>query len=247
MARPTDSVFDEPALSGRPPSRDPGGLQDEVVLQPVHDDRAGTPDEVWEEPTTDPVLRPACSAPTHRERVAAAWGAATPADRIRGFAILAFASCALGIACSAFQESISGAGLLGAVLFAPVIEEIGKTLGVMTLLERRPWLLGGRASVFASCALSGLFFATIENLLYLHLYIPDAAAETILWRWTVCTALHVVCCMVSAAGLALEWRDAARRRGLGRFTVAAPWLVAAMVVHGLYNAFATIRALLVTP
>lgn len=244
MPRGRDSVFDEPALSGRPTAPNADSLRDEAVRRPVRDDRAGTADEVWEEPTANHALRPAGSAPTYRERNAAAWGAVTAADRLRGFALLAFVSCALGIACSVIQESISGAGLPGAVLIAPVIEELGKTLGVATLLERRPWLLGGRLAVFALCALSGLFFATIENLAYLHVYLPDASAEDSLWRWTICTALHVVCCLISAVGLSREWSDAARGRALGRFAVAAPWLVAAMVLHGLYNAFATGWAIL---
>ena len=242
MARVRDSVFDEPALAGRLPSAKADAVRDEVALRPVQDNLAGTPDEIWEEPTVDPALRAGSSTPTHRERVASAWDAVTPAERLKSFVFLVLVSCALGIVCSLVQESIGGMGPAGVLLFVPVIEELGKTIGVITLLERRPWLIGGSVDVFAVCALSGLFFATAENLLYLRVYFPDASPEIALWRWTVCTALHVVCCLVSAVGLAGEWRDAAREKGLGQVAVAVPWLVAAMVIHGLYNAFATVRA-----
>lgn len=242
MARVRDSVFDEPALTGRLSSGQADAVRDEAALKSVQDDLAGTPDEIWEEPTVDPALRAVSSTPTHRERIASAWNAVTSAERLKGFVFLVLVSCALGIVCSLVQEALGGMGPAGVLLFVPVIEELGKTIGVITLLERRPWLIGGNMEVFSVCALSGLFFATAENLLYLYVYIPNASPEIALWRWTVCTALHVVCCLVSAVGLAAEWRDAARKKGLGRFAVAASWLVAAMVIHGLYNAFATVRA-----
>ena len=52
--------------------------------------------------------------------------------------------------------------------------------------------------------------------------------------------MHVACTMISVCGLAKAWREA--KKTLSATTV-TPYLVVAMVVHGLYNAGATIFSL----
>ena len=55
--------------------------------------------------------------------------------------------------------------------------------------------------------------------------------------------MHVACTMISTCGLARAWREA--KKGLSAFSTptVTPYLVVAMVIHGLYNAVATIFSL----
>ena len=111
-------------------------------------------------------------------------------------------------------------------------------------LEKRPWLFSSGGSVAALCALSGLVFASIENVLYLFVYLRDPTPGLVLWRLVVCTALHVGCASLSGVGLARVWRRAAAERAAADVSLAAPWTIAAMVAHGAYNGLATVWELL---
>ena len=104
-------------------------------------------------------------------------------------------------------------------------------------------------AVFTACVLSAqadvVSFkdaAKIENFLYFDVYIPkDKLCDGIVqYRVTVCTLLHVGCVAISSCGLVRSWREA--KKGLCAFSAATvtSYLVVAMVVHGLYNAAATL-------
>ena len=105
-------------------------------------------------------------------------------------------------------------------------------------------LFSSGGSVAALCALSGLVFASIENLIYFFFYIKDPTPEIVLWRLVACTALHVACAALSGLGLARAWRRAAAARSAADPSLAASWTVAAIVLHGAYNALATVWELL---
>ena len=87
-------------------------------------------------------------------------------------------------------------------------------------------------------------FATIENLVYIHLYarlggVADVArlAE---FRWAVCTPLHVGCSLIASVGLMRAW---VRHQAAGRpleLSDAFGWFALAIGVHGLYNFVAAI-------
>ena len=87
-------------------------------------------------------------------------------------------------------------------------------------------------------ALSGLVFATIENALYLHVFVGDRTASLRAWRWGICTAVHVGCSSIAGLGLRRMWRAARASSSLAGMSLAAPCLIAAMIVHGAYNAAA---------
>lgn len=248
--RTADGVFDEPAFVG---VRD-GGAGHDVFDEPaVFPSRsaepatvAGTADEIWEEPNA-PTPPTTVEGATHRERIAAAWHAAEASMVRRGMALigLIMLSGVLAIVCALLRESFGrGVFVFATVVFAPVIEELAKSFGVLVTLERRPWLLGSSGSLFLVNGISGLVFAVIENLMYLNCYIKEPTAGTILVRWFGCTALHVGCCLVSAVGFARAWREAAANRSTARLGLARPWLVAAMVLHGLWNLVATLCGLM---
>ena len=140
----------------------------------------------------------------------------------------------------------SGAGLawgMGAILVAPLIEEIAKVALPLYAAERRPYWFKTRAQILLTAAAGGLAFAAIENLLYLNVFVPNPSDWLILWRWTVCVALHVGCSLLAGFGVCQIWIGAVRELRPPRLTDGSPYLVMAMVVHGLYNAAATILSM----
>ncbi len=90
-------------------------------------------------------------------------------------------------------------------------------------------------AMVVAVAASGLVFAVIENLLYLNVYIEDPTPEIRAWRWIACTILHVLCCLITSIGLVRIWRHTNKHATQPGFALGAPLLIAAVVVHGLYN------------
>ena len=129
--------------------------------------------------------------------------------------------------------------VLYAVVFGPVVEELLKQSGMTYLLEKKPYrVFAGWQFTFAA-AVSGLSFAVIENLAYIHVYAPasdvtDVAAMAT-FRWTVCTSLHLVCAVIASLGLRRVWKRQIRDGRPADLSAAFPWFAAAMIVHGLYN------------
>lgn len=129
--------------------------------------------------------------------------------------------------------------ILYTVLFAPVIEELLKQSGMIFLLEKKPYRLFSAVQFLFAAFISALIFASIENLIYIHLYTVaeelENPANYALFRWTVCTGLHVVCSIIASLGLIRLWK---RQQADGRvidLAWAYPFFAAAMVIHGLYN------------
>ena len=216
-------IEDEPALAGASRAADAGAdaIGGEAAL-------AGVPEAVCDKALGDARMREMWESP------ASAGGAA------RLLALCA-ASGAFAVLC-AFAKGALGFGILAVAVGAPVVEEFAKVVLPMMWLEKAPWRFRSAAAIMAACLASALAFATIENLLYIHVYIPEERLDDAIvnYRLVVCTALHVCCTAISATGLARAWRAA--RGGRCGFSAAAvtPFLVVAMVVHGLYNAIVSI-------
>jgi hypothetical protein len=104
------------------------------------------------------------------------------------------------------QADVSFAGVLAVVVFGPVTEEITKVAATLWVVEKRPFWFKTMAPILGCAAAGGILFATIENLLYLRVYIPKASAALAQWRWKICTTMHVVCSFVGGLGLARIWR-----------------------------------------
>lgn len=156
---------------------------------------------------------------------------------------------AIGIAVIGGMWAVLGAiitgsaGLSGVIVFGPVTEEIMKIALVVVVIETKPYLFSNRAQVFAAAAASALGFAVIENLLYLLVYVDEPSATLIVWRWTVCTGLHVGCTMIAALGAARMWRHVMDDLKPAAIRHALPAVMTAAVVHGVYNAFCVVLAL----
>lgn len=131
----------------------------------------------------------------------------------------------------------AGAGVaFAAVVFAPVIEEMMKIVSAAFFVEVKPYLIRSplQLRIVAACSAAG--FAIIENLLYLHVYLVSPSPALIMWRWTVCVALHVSCTSVAAGGVIRVWRRTLQEGRRPDMSAAIPSLITAIIIHGCYNA-----------
>jgi len=125
------------------------------------------------------------------------------------------------------------------ILFAPVIEELLKQSGMIYLLEKKPYRIFSAWQFVVAAVISAAIFATVENLLYIHVYVKPEAVENFAafcrFRWTVCTLLHVTCAAIASLGLMRVWKKQLADGRAADLAFGFWWFVAAMVVHGLYN------------
>jgi RsiW-degrading membrane proteinase PrsW (M82 family) len=166
--------------------------------------------------------------------------AATPRSKMLAAAVLA----AVLSGPFAILGALTGTGgalsvVILAVVFAPLVEEMLKVAGALYLTEVRPWLVPSATALVVVAVCSGLVFAAIENAFYLGLIIPDPTPEIVRWRWIFGPLVHGSGSLLAGIGVARMWHglDAHGRRP--NFRVAAPWIIAATLLHGGYNLFAT--------
>lgn len=127
-------------------------------------------------------------------------------------------------------------GALLLVVAGPAVEEICKPLAIVFLLDKRPHWLRGPGEIVILAACSALVFATLENLLYIYVNNPGGTAEFVMFRLTVCTALHVTASTVFGFGLAKMWRHIRDKGGHFDIDVCFKYYVSAVIIHGAYNA-----------
>ena len=222
----SSGIEDEPALSGIARAGDAGAdaIGGEAAL-------ADVPEAVRDKARGDTALRELWESPP------------------RGFGVLRFlglcvASGLFAVVC-AFAKGVLGLGFFAVAVGAPVVEEMAKVVLPMMWLEKEPWRFRGASSIAFSCMASALVFATMENLLYFHVYIPrDTLGDGIIqYRLTVCTLMHLGCTAVSSCGLVRAWWAAKEGRCIFCAAPVTPYLVVAMAIHGLYNAVAALFSL----
>ena len=222
----TAGIEDEPALSGMARAEDTGAdaIGGEAAL-------AGAPEAVRDKARAEETLR-------------GLWESPPRSGAVLRFVGLCAASGVFAVLC-ALAKGALGFGVLAVVVGAPVVEETAKVILPLMWLEKEPWRFRGALSIALVCLCSALAFAMIENLLYFHVYIPkDKLTDGIMqYRMTVCTLLHVGCTMVSVCGLVRAWRAAKNALCAFSAQTVTPYLVVAMVIHGVYNAAATVFSL----
>ena len=220
-------IEDEPALAG--------------VVRPLGDVGA---DAIGGEAALADVPEAVLDKARGLQRMGEMWRRPPAPGAVARFALLCVASGVFAVICVLAKGAL-GFGLLAAVMGAPVAEETAKVVLPMMWLEKEPWRFRGADTIVCACLLSAMVFASIENLMYFFVYIPrEKLSEGIIeYRLVVCTAMHVICAGVSAWGLVRAWRRA--RDGVCGFSsaLAMPYIVGAMVLHGLYNACATLFSL----
>ena len=219
---PSDSVFAEPQWNnGR-------------------SDPAEATDSVWHEPTSagvpgGPQIKPYAAWLSRMAQ------GVTDASSLGLCALMALVGGPLAVL-SVLWTRAPGVGAILLVVSGPLIEELGKILFPLMVVERRPYLVR-RSGHLPLCALaSGLVFAVIENLLYLHVYLPDPSPLVVVWRWTVCVALHSGCSLLAGIGVMRIHAETMRTREPPRLETGAAWIVAAVLVHGIYNLLAIMIA-----
>jgi RsiW-degrading membrane proteinase PrsW (M82 family) len=179
--------------------------------------------------------------------------ARTPAWKSRA-TLLALAICGgpfaiLATLATTMTDGMAG-GLIYLIVIGPAIEEMMKIGAALLVLENRPWLFRNGMQTVIAAASAGILFAVVENLLYIHVYNPEGTEAFRLWRWTVCTALHTGTSTIAGLGLLRMWNKAtapARSEAGIEFQRpqvldAYPYILTAVVIHGVYNGFAVVMS-----
>lgn len=134
-------------------------------------------------------------------------------------------------------------GIILVVLIGPLTEEMVKIAIAMWVVEKRPFLFKSALQI-AICAISGgLVFAAIENLFYLGTDVVNWDEGLTRWRWTVCVALHTGCSFIAGLGLIRVWQSTMQTFARPNLQLGYPFITAAIICHGCYNAFAVALSL----
>jgi uncharacterized membrane protein YidH (DUF202 family) len=199
---------------------------------------------VWDEPALDPALGGTGRADgldyaswieRGRQRTSAAfsWSITAVAMLLAGpFAVLG----------AVITSGESTWALVRLTVFGPLAEEVLKVALALMVVERRPYWFSSSAQILVAALGGSLAFAAIENLLYLKFYVPTPSDLLVAWRWSICVALHVGGSLLAGIGLTRMWHWAWQRHERPHLSVAAPWFVAAIVIHGSYNFMALLLA-----
>lgn len=226
MSTVSDSVLDEPVFAR------PDAL-------PVSDDNG-----IGGEPALDASSEAAVQRCQTEAWLRRQWAEGASKGQFGAFAGICIVSGLVAVFCALVKGGV-GFLSLAVIVGAPVVEEVSKVMCPLMVLEKRPWRFSSAGAIIVACALSGLVFASVENLLYFNFYIPQEKLTTgvVLWRLIVCTSVHVAGTVLSGAGLVRAWQRAAKSRGRFEIVRVWPYVFAAMALHGLYNLGALLYAL----
>jgi len=156
--------------------------------------------------------------------------------------ILAFLIAAgggvLGVLGAIIQE-LSQGFLLVVFVAAPMIEEVMKPSGVYLLLARWPKALTSRLYTALLAAVGGLFFAIVENIIYLQVYFPEHTQTLVAFRYSACLTMHVVCSFILGFGINQKLLASVRGevpllKGNKKF------FFIPMILHSLFNIMAVL-------
>lgn len=155
--------------------------------------------------------------------------------------IVAFLSGLWSVFGAFWNAGVGGISSFFAVaVWGPAVEEVMKIALIAVIIERAPYLFANRMQIIVAAIGAGLMFAIIENFLYLFVYIPDPEPWLVIWRWTVCVALHVGCTLVAGLGAAKVWHTQITQMRRVAVPVDIRYLAAAILIHGVYNGTVTL-------
>ena len=243
-AKHDPSVFGESQFRPGPSRPDPSEAKADRTLarQPAMDAAADAKVEltVWDEPGISADL--AGQVPegdvTYVRWLRERTGQVTAGRSWLVTAVLALAAGPWAMTGALMGSGQTGGSMLVIVCFGPIVEEVMKVSAALYVVEKRPFLFRTRAQIIICAAAAGLVFACIENLLYLNLYIRDPSPALVKWRWTICVFMHVGCSVIAGMGVARIWRDVWQRWDRPRLPLGFGYTLAAIILHGSYNAFA---------
>ena len=174
-----------------------------------------------------------------RRRIAAT----TDARSWRAVAIAMLAGGPFAIVTAFVTNTFYGTWIIFLIaVVAPAVEEVAKVAITAWMVEVKPWLFRSAAQIRLAAVAGGLWFGVLENVYYVTVVLPAVGAppEMYAFRWIVCTTLHVVTTFITSFGLVKVWSDATTQLRRPKFDDIWPWLLAAMIVHGVYNGGAII-------
>lgn len=219
-------IDDEPHLRPLPPPARGQGLSDEAnaaaPVAPGH----GVGDE--------PGMVGPVGVATYRDHLESGLRRTSLTTTWLATLIAALAAGPWAIFATLFSMSADTQGV-AMVVVGPLCEEVAKVAIAFLIVERWPWLFRWRFQVLLAAVAGGLVFSVIENLLYLHVYIPDPEPWLVHWRWTVCVALHTGCSLIAGLGIARIWSTCWRDHQFPDGNHAIPFIAAAALIHGTYN------------
>ncbi len=216
-----------------------------VADKQTEDDRVEH--SVWDEPGLSPQL--AGDVP-HDALTYAGWLERRIAETgfLKSWAVTALVALAAGpwaiLAAFLGAYDQAGWGIINVTVIGPLMEEAMKVAAALWVVEKKPFLFLSRLQI-GYCALAGGFvFAVIENLLYLHVYVPDPPPALVQWRWTVCVALHMGCSLIAGLGLMRIWSHTITTKTKPHLALGAPYGLTAVVIHASYNGFAVLLSMM---
>ena len=217
------------------------GIEDEPALNGVAPEGGSDFDPLYGEGALEGTEAAEADRARHVAYLRAMWSEPPSARRAAFVLGVCAVSGLLAVACALFKGTI-GMLALSVTVGAPVVEEMAKVALTLWALEKSPWKFRSFGEIMLAGVASAAVFAAIENALYICVYIPAdrLSSGLMLYRLIVCTALHIVCTSIASFGLARGWREAEARLGEFEKSRAMPFLVAAMVLHGLHNAGAVL-------
>lgn len=241
-------VNGEPHLNGSGFQPDPSEDRADRAFAPraqYNDEDVAVDQNVWDEPATSPALT--ASVPDQYNYADWLMWRRSKTSLAKSWAITLVVILAAG-PLAILGALVSGHGgqsfpVLAIVLFGPLIEELMKIILPLWIVEKRPYLFRSRSQILI-CAIAGaVVFAAVENLIYFNIYVDDPTPGFIYFRWTVCVALHTGCSVIASLGVMRIWARIHTTGQQPQIALATPLLIAAVVVHGSYNAFAIILSL----
>lgn len=213
---------------------------------------------IWDEPTMqppsaadaighagdEPILSGTAGLPTYGADYLAR-RARTSAARRWGVVVLAALVAGPAGVVGAFLGAFASTGslpvvVLAVVLIGPAVEEFVKAASGLYLAEQRPWLVPAGWVLVVIVVVGGLGFAAIENWVYLNVYIEDPSDAIIRWRWIFGPLIHGSASLLAGLGVRRIWTTAHTTGARPDAHVGYRWFVAAVALHGAYNALAVI-------
>jgi len=226
----------------RPLNVDPSEAKVAASHREYRDDHDSIDDSVFDEPWMRGSATPERAGETYAGWVRQRLAQQNWAGSLGWTIILILAAGPFAILAALYEPL--GVGVFGVGVFllyiviGPTTEEMAKIALLYWTIERRPYRLLRGWQILLIAAAGGLVFATIENMMYLFVYIPDPSPLLVMWRLVICTLLHVGCSLIAGVGMLMLWRAAQSGPSRPDTAIAFPYLVGAIVAHGIYNAFA---------
>ena len=152
--------------------------------------------------------------------------------------LIALGGGVLGVLGAIIQEWSQGSPLVVFVA-APMIEEVMKPSGVYILLVRWPQILTSRIYTALLAAVGGLSFAVVENIIYLQFYFPEHTQTLVVFRYSACLTMHVVCSFI--LGFGINQKLLASVRGESPLLKGnKKFFIIPMIIHSLFNIMAVL-------